>query len=103
MSRIATRVEYSAKCGKIVKKCDKCRKVFKNEPYAIKVTYTPAGKLSKEIRCWRCWHTFEVTELIRNRYPGMFTRAKYGPWYYLQLFSNQFVFPSTDGDFDPDW
>jgi len=103
MRRRASRVAHEVKCDKKTRQCDKCRKWFTNEPYAIKWTHSASGILSLEWRCWRCWHTWEIIHLFLEKYPKLFVYAKRGRWYYLKLFSDQFHFPSSDGEFDPDW
>ena len=103
MKRIPTRIEYDVKCDKHTRQCHKCRNWISNEPYAIRWTHKPGGKLSMETRCWRCWHTAEVTQLFLDKWPKLFGRDKYRQWYYLCLDSDQFHFPSTDGEHDPDW
>ena len=96
-------IEYQVKCDDGVRVCAKCRKFIKNEPYAIQHKYQSDIRLSIEVRCWRCWHTAEVTQLFLDKYYHLFERFQRGQWYYLQLYSNQFVFPSSSLDLDPDW
>ena len=103
MKRTITHTFYTVKCDKVKRVCACCRKTIKNEPYAVKHQYSGSSKLVHQMRCWRCWHSKEVTELFLQKYPDLFKRVKRGAWYYLELFSAQFVFPSTDGDYDPDW
>ena len=96
-------IMYIVKCDKVIRTCRACRKTFKNEPYAIQWKHASHTKAVRTVRCWRCWHTDEVTQLFLNKYGTLFNRCKQGPWYYLSLQTDQFHFPSTDGDFDPDW
>ena len=102
MKRKVLHESYTLHCDMSKRTCLTCRKTIKNEPYAIRRRLTDSSQLTMEMRCWRCWHTNEVTALFLQKYPDLFKRVKRGAWYYLELFSAQFIFPSTDGDFDPD-
>ena len=103
MKRKADTVEYVLKCDSVIRKCAACRKTIKNEPFAIKKQYTGGRNLFMQTRCWRCWHSAEVTLLFLQKYPDVFKRVKQGPWHYLSLWSEQFHFPSDDGEHEPDW
>lgn len=103
MKRKADTVEYVLKCDSVIRKCAACRKTIKNEPFAIKKQYTGGRNLFMQTRCWRCWHTDEVTQLFLDKWPKLFGRDKYRQWYYLCLESDQFHFPSDDGEHEPDW
>ena len=94
---------YEVKCDTVKRTCAACRKTIKNEPYAIRIDYHGISRFTMQTRCWRCWHSAEVTLLFLQKYPDVFKRVKQGPWHYLSLWSEQFHFPSDDGEHEPDW
>ena len=96
-------VTYEVKTDGQLTQCEACRKHIKNEPYAIRYQYYYDKLLVVDKRCWRCYHGNEITQLFLDKYPNLFRRAKRGRWFFLELLSDQFHFPSTDGEHDPDW
>ena len=103
MGKSSGLIKYVVKSDKVKRPCNKCRKILKNEPYCVQYHYRGLRNLTIDLRCWRCWHTAEVTQLFLDKWPKLFGRDKYRQWYYLCLDSDQFHFPSTDGEHDPDW
>lgn len=96
-------VIHTVKVDKVKRPCKTCRTIIANEPYCIKETFIGNSRLTKEIRCWRCWHTERITDLFMQNYPKLFHRAKMGRWYYLKMVPTWLHFPSTDGEHEPDW
>jgi len=103
MKKVNSQISYEVKCDKHERYCTTCRKRFSDEPFAVRKIWHGRNGMSLETRCWRCWHTWEIIHLFLDKYPKLFNYAKRGGWYYLKLASDQFHFPSSDGEFDPDW
>ena len=94
-------VDYNVRVNSEKFTCEACRKVIKNEPYAVRFEYRRTRGVKLTTRCWRCWHTDHVTQLFVDKYPNLFRRDKQGRWYYLLLRMKWTHFPSSDGEHEP--